>query len=437
MESKNAISHLVVCLIFAWALQAQAADAESMESAPDVPEVLDTIEADTSKAILKRFKTDNPGAREHKLGIVSEAFQEDPANPALRLDRMWVGEKGTLLEIFGMERKGRPESAIISYSSLRLRDKGGFQRQPLGYEGVTELRDKRGGSALVVRPGDAFYLLLPPIDDLQPHSLIYLGWDGKASSYFDRIDPRFRERYDASAKAAMATDATPVQMKDFLVEFARRDPDNKAPKVFLALINKMRAQNTFEGYYHVYLLIKDPADARAAQKLMRTDEHRAMMENLAVATLADKSRLLDMDFRINPGQTTSGEGSCWMLCRYNFTAQRAVSGTVTVRARKTGTPIRLRLGTYRVTLSTELVLPRHGKQESNWLGNFDKQADDVRTGQVTVTLSPPDYVATVPVSFGQVDVAFFQRGSAGGYTAYWADGDGRATLGFQSMELLK
>jgi hypothetical protein len=162
-----------------------------------------------------------------------------------------------------------------------------------------------------------------------------------------------------------------------------------------------------------------------------------MMENLAVATLVDKSRLLDMDFRLSPGQTTSGEGRCWMLCRYNFTAQRSVSGTVTVRARQTGTPIRLRLGTYRVTLSTELVLPRHGLQESNWLGNFDKRADDVRTGQVTVTLSPPDYTATVPVSFGQVDVAFFQRGSAGGYTAYWADGDGRATLGFKSMELLK
>lgn len=103
---------------------------------------------------------------------------------------------------------------------------------------------------------------------------------------------------------------------------------------------------------------------------------------------------------------------------------------MTVRAKQSGTPIRLRLGTYRVTLSTELD---HGLQESNWLDSFDKRADDVRTEQVTVTLSPPDYTATVPVSFGQVDVAFFQRGSAGGYTAYWADGDGRATLGFKSM----
>lgn len=437
MEKQLTITRLALGLLSAWAVQVHAADAGGAVAAPDAPEVVDTIEADTSKAILKRFRADNPGAREHKPGLVSEAFLEDSSNPGLKLERMWVGEKGTLLEILGLHRKGRPESAIISYSSLRLRDKAGFQHQPLAYEGVTELRDKRGGSALVVQPGDTFYLLMPPIDDLQPHSLIYLGWDGKASSYFDRIDPRFRERYDASAKTALAADATPEQMKDFLVEFARRDPDNKAPKVFLALINKMRAQNTFEGYYHAYLLIKDPADARAAQKLMRTDEHRAMMENLAVATLVDKSRLLDMDFRLNAGQTTSGEGRCWMLCRYNFTAQRSVSGTVTVRARQTGTPIRLRLGSYRVTLSTELVLPRHGLQESNWLGNFDKRADDVRTGQVTVTLSPPDYTATVPVSFGQVDVAFFQRGSAGGYTAYWADGDGRATLGFKSMELLK
>lgn len=438
MDSKHAITGLALCLLSAWSFPARAQTTEAqLVSAPDAPEAVDTIDPDTSRALLKRFRAENPGAREHRLGIVSEAFLEDPSNPALKLERMWSGDKGTLLEIAGLDRKGRPESAIVSYSSIRLRDKAGNSLKALAYEGVTELRDKRGGSALVVKPGDRLYLLLPPVDDYQPHALVYLGWDGQVASYFDRIDPRFRERYDASAKAAMAPDATPEQMKDFLVEFARRDPDNKAPGVFMALINRMRAQNTFEGYYHAYLLIKDPADAKAAQKLMRTDEHRSMMENLAVATLADKSRLLEMDFRLNPGQTTSGEGSCWMLCRYNFTAQREVSGTVTIRARQAGTPIRLRLGTYRVTLASELVLPRHGLQESSWVGNFDKRADDRRTGQLTVTLSPPNYSATVPVSFGRVDVAFFQRGSAGGYTAYWADGDAQATLSFKGMELIK
>ena len=87
---------------------------------PDAPEELKTIEADTTRAILKQFKIDNPDAREHKLGLVSEAFTEDPSNPALKLERMWVGGKGTLLEVTGLRRVGQPNSAAIAPHTLRL-----------------------------------------------------------------------------------------------------------------------------------------------------------------------------------------------------------------------------------------------------------------------------------------------------------------------------
>ena len=405
---------------------------------PDAPEELKTIEADTTRAILKQFKIDNPDAREHKLGLVSEAFTEDPSNPALKLERMWVGGKGTLLEVTGLRRVGQPNSAAIAPHTLRLVNlKTQLSAKLLDVDGVQQVLDRRGGKVLLLKASDTMYLLMEPVDDLQAMSLSYIGWDNNEAKYFDRIDPRFKERYDAAYKLASSTGATPEQMKDFLVEFAKQDPDKKAPVVFLALINKMRAQNTFEGYYQAYLLIKDPADAKAAYKLVKTDNHRSKMEAIAVATLADKSRMLDMNLQVYPSSTNTSEGSCWFACKYNFSADRRVSGTLTISAKQSNTPIKLKTGTYKVTVSTELTLPRWGIQKSAWLGSFDKQSDEVSRGSVTVTLSPPNYSATVPINFGAMQIAFVQRGSAGGATIYWATGDAQVSARFKSMELIK
>lgn len=411
---------------------------------PALTEELQTIPADTTRAILKQFKIDNPDAREHKLGQISEAFAEDASNPALKLERMWVGSKGTLLEITGLQRVGQPNSAAIAPETLRLVNLKTFQTAKLlDVDGVQQVLDKRGGKVLLLKARDTMYLQMEPVDDLQAMSLNYTGWDNREAKYFDRIDPRFRERYDAAYTSASGTSATPEQMKDFLVEFARQDPDKKAPVVFLALINKMRAQNTFEGYYQAYLLIKDPADAKAAYKLVRTDEHRAKMEAIAVTTLADKSRLLDMELTMIPSSTSSREGDCSAgffgikTCRYNFTANRVVRGNLTIRAKQSGSPIKLKMGTYKVTLTKEYNLPRWGIQESSFLGNFNRRSNESGSESISMILSPPNYSASIPVNFGNLEVVFFQRGLLGGYTTYYADGDANATVRFKSMELIK
>ena len=401
-------------------------------------DLVQAVPADTTRAILKQFRLDNPDARQHNLGLVSEAYTEDASNPALKLERLWVGGKATLLELTGLPRKGQRYSAAMSPKTLRLVNlKTHAATEPLGVDGAELVLDRRGNVVLVLKPGETLYLLMGPVDDRQPMSLTYLGWDNNEAKYFDRIDPRFRERYDAAHQLASSPSATPDQLKDFLVEFARQDPDKKAPSVFMALINKMRAQNTFEGYYQAYLLIKDTADAKAAFKLARTDEHRAKMEAIAVAALADKSRLLDMSLQLNAGTTNIGEGGCGFSCNANFDARRHVTGTITVRAKPSGSPIKLRLGSYQVTLSTELTLPRWGKQESSLSGNFDRPSDDKVNGVVTVVLAPPNYAASIPVDFGAVQVAYSQRGASGSYTRYWAVGDAQATVRFKSMGLVK
>lgn len=429
-------------LILAVAVPAFAEEPKSPASRQDAiaPEAedLETSPADTSRVLLARFRKENPEAREHTLAMTSEAFAEDPSNPALRLERVWCSDKATLLEIVGLSRVGQPNSASVAPESLRLYDlKSGASAKLLSHEGVTEVKNRRGGSALIVKPGEKLYLLMEPIDDWQPHSLDYLGWDGRQGKYFDRIDPRFRERYDTAFAQASSPAATPEHMKDFLVEFARDDPDKRALKVFQSLINKMRAQNSFEGHYNAYLFMKDTADAKAAMRLVQTEEQRRKMENIAVSTLADKSRLLDMDLKIETSQIATNEGSCLMFCNYNFAATKGVSGTLTVRAKRDKTPIRLKIGTYKVTFSTELHVPKWGVQDSSWAGSFNRRSDDRISKTVSVTLAPPNYTATLPINFGQIELAFFQRGSYGGYTAYWANGDAKVSVRFKSMELVQ
>lgn len=394
---------------------------------------VESIRADTSRSLLKKFMDENPNAREHVVGKNSAGLDEGLSNPALHLKRVLVGDHGTLLEIQALTRQGKKDSAIMRRDTLRLREYGGRERPVTAFQGVEELRDPQGGSALVAKPGNTLYLLAGPIDDYHPFSLLHTTWSGNESVYFENIDPRFRERYDASFAAA----TTPEKMKDFLTEFGKNDPDKRAPDVFMRLIKAMRAQNTFEGYYHAYLLMKEPQDAKAAMKLVKTEKQRAMMENMAVATLADKSRLIDFDLKLEKTTTSSGEGSCWLACRYNFSATRPVRGTLTVRAKTSDTPIKLRHGTYRVTLSATTKMPIHQKQESNWVGSYDESSVQTEDFAFNVTLSPPSYTASIPVNMGVVKVAFAQRGSMGGYTYFYATSDASVALGYKNMELVQ
>ncbi len=400
-------------------------------------EAMQILPADKSRAILRQFKANNPDAREHKLVLVSEAFIEDESNPALKLDRMWVGSKSTLLEITGLVRRGQPNSAAIAPETLRLTNlKTGQAAAFLAAEGVEQVLDRRGGKALLLKAGDTMYLQMEPIDDVQPMSLDYTGWDNRPAKYFDRIDPRFRERYDAAHKLASDPNAMPEQMKDFLVEFGKYDPDKKAPQVFIALINKMRTQNTFEGYYQAYLLIKDPEDARKASLMARSDEHRSKLEHMAVATLTDKNRLFDFDLRLASASTSSREGRCWMACSYNFTASRPVTGQLNVRLQPSS-PIKLKQATYKVIFVAQVHMPRRKIRQSRWLGNYDGPDDISYTREISAVVSSPNYTANVDVQIGNLDVAFFQRGSAGGYEGAYATSNASIQLRLKTVELIK
>ena len=408
---------------------------QAASASPPTDENVETIAPDTRRELLIKFQAQYPQAREHVLNLPMNAYANTSETPGLRLKRMWVGEGATLLEIEGLPVPGQQASAVIRQDNFELvGDKG--QRAALqAAEGVTQLKDRRGGSALVVKPGETLLALFGPVNDARPVRLQHTPRAGQVFVYFDNIDPRFRERYTAAYRAAAAPGANPEAMRDFLVEFAQNDPDGKSPEIFLKLVNAMRAQNTFEGYYNVYLLLQDPEDARKASQLARTDEHRAKLEHMAVATLVDKNRLVDFDLHLTNANTTTSEGSCWMRCRYNFSAMRQVRGELSVSVRR-NSPVPLKLGRYKVTLQAVTTLPRRKIRSSSWLGNYDGPDNATINNDLVVTLAPPNYSVKLPVNVAHLQLAFFERGSAGGYEGSWATSDATVRLQIKSVELL-
>lgn len=404
-------------------------------TATAVEEAEETVAPDTRQQSLVKFKASNQQIREHALNMDMNAYADSTTSPGLRLNRMWVGEKSTLLEIEGLPVQGRSASAVFRQDTMALQHANGLA--PLqSFEGASQLKDRRGGTAIIVKPGEKLLALFGPVDDARPMQLQHTGPDGRPYIYFENIDPRFRERYTASYKATLGNTATPEQLKDFLVEFAANDPDGKAREVFLKLITAMRAQTSFEGYYNVYLLLQDPEDARKASQLARTEEHRAKLEHMAVATLADKNRLFDFDLRLSATSTSSQEGRCLMFCNYNFTASRPLSGQLVVQMLPTS-PIKLKQASYLVVFSAQIDMPRRKIRESRWKGNYDGPDNVSYAKEFSATVSPPNYSASLPVPLGNLVVAFFERGSAGGYEGTYATSNASVQLKLKSVELLK
>jgi len=391
---------------------------------------LEIIEANTTSALLDRFLAEHPNARKHTFALKS--IDHSAGGPAIELKNIWADESATLALVVGLHREGNDKSAVMRRDTLSLVDSKGHWHHLLEFSGAQEIRDVRGGSAIIIHPSDQTYLLFEAVDDYHPftmrHSVESLG----ELDYFGKLDPRFQNRYDDAYHAAV----TPEKMKDFIVEFARNDPDNRVRGVFVKFIQLMRAQNSFEGYYHAYLLLQDPADLKAASKLARTTEHKAKVEHMAVTTLLDKSRLFTLSVKPNKTRAEESRGSCLLLCNYNFTAKRPVTGTITV-ALNPNSPIILQYGTYKVSFSGRVFVPRKGQRRSNWTGNFDGDKNESWSNDIVVKFSPPYRTQTINYNLGDVTLAFFQRGSAGGYEALWTTGDPQVTIAYQGVELVQ
>ncbi|MDP1609943.1 MAG: hypothetical protein Q8M11_02710 [Sulfuritalea sp.] len=414
------------------------AETGKIEAVPAVSSDADTagdsqvqeLPADTSGQLQKQFKRENPEFREHVFKLNTDVYEDNDSNPGVRLERVWVGATGTLVELTGLPRKGKPYSAMMNKETLRLaQSRGGAGL--LRAEGVTEMQDRRGGSALVLKPGETLYLWFGPIDDIDAFSIVHRLPGGKRFAYFENLDPRFLDRYHRDYAAA----TTPEKRYQFLLDYVSKDPENKVGGVFSKLMQDFRDLNTFEGYYRAYLIAQLPSDAKMAQKLAATDEHRTKMEHLAVVTLADKNRLFDFDLRLINNGTRKAEGSCWMFCKYNFAANKPLSGSLTVKQRG-DSPIKIRYGRYKVTLAARVNLPRHLQRKSGWTGDYDGADDQTYNVETSVEVAPGHLATPKNIDLGTLEIAAFERGSAGGFHAIWATNNPTVSMRIKQVDLI-
>lgn len=415
----------------------------SVPAAEDMPPGVLVEAPDSRRELLAKFQALNPGAREHVLNLPMNAYTNTEAAPGLKLRRLWVGASGTLVEIEGLPVAGSKASAVIRQDTFAIRHANGLSELQ-AVEGVSMVKDRRSGNALVVKPGEVMLALFGPVDDYHPMRVQHTPPTGQVFVYFDNIDPRFGERYRAAYQMAAAANATPEQMKDFLVEFAENDPDKKAQDIFLKLITAMRDQNTFEGYYNAYLLIQNPEDARKASQLVRNDEHRAKMEHVAVAALADKNRLVEFYFSLSPSRASGGEVSSkgYFASLLSFfsgkasvrSASKPLSGVLQAHLLP-NRPIRLALADYVFKFSITASAPYSGSAKGFVVGG--NGSDVWRTSStVSVRMNASNPQARAEVNLGSMEVAYLDRGMAGGYTARWLTGDGALEVRLVSVELV-
>lgn len=238
---------------------------------------------------IEKIKAESPNTREWALAKSSEAYVEDHSNPALKLEKMWANDKGTVIQLSGLPRNRSAFSAVLDIQSLRLFN--------LNTKKVSKYIAHMGGLAVAgqskrpadapvkmvqLKEGESLYVFFEPIADIDPHSLRYNNWTGGEDSYFDKIDPRFGERYEQLYVKASGKEAEISDVKDFLLQFAHNDPKNRVKPVFISLIQRLKSQNTFDGFLQSYLLIKDPADAAAAKAKASTPEQQTKI-NAAIA----------------------------------------------------------------------------------------------------------------------------------------------------------
>lgn len=395
------------------------------------------VELGTRGELRAKFLAAYPNARQHLLNMRMNAY-DDRTPAGLRLNSIWVAPDSTMVEFEGLPLDGGRPSAVIHEGTFALHGKSGVARL-VAAEGVRRLKDRAGGDALVVQPGQKLLALFGAVDDFQPFAISHQPPGGQRFVYFQDIDPRFSERYARSAQKALAADATPEQMRDFIAEFANNDPQGKVREVFIKLLQKMRAQNTFEGSYTAYVLLREPSDARNAIRLARSDEHRASIEHMAVLTLEDKSRLVDFSFQVDTPKITTDyqepRGGFWGMGKEVVReAIAAISGVLRANL-VNGRPIPLRFAAYDFKFRIRASAPQTGAQ-GGWF--VSPPAPEVSTSKVvTVRLGAGITTAVTPVDLGKLPIAYLDRGTSGGFTARWIKGDATLLVELISVEPVK
>ena len=194
--------------------------------------------------------------------------------------------------------------------------------------------------------------------------------------------------------------------------------DNYLKKIKSKYLSIVRSKHSFDGFFEAYKLFKNVDDLKYALKLAKTAEQKAKIEKIVFKNIKNKSTLVDVRLVSQDSYTGYDKNSGGMFTKYSLLGKLHIKSKIGVIWNKSS-PFQPVYGTYKVLVKLLVVAPRYMQRRSNWVGNADTNDDISVERTLSVKLNAEKMQDIRNYDLGSVVTTFFERGSAGGFTAKW------------------
>ena len=211
---------------------------------------------------------------------------------------------------------------------------------------------------------------------------------------------------------------TVTELEKFLNKYRSsqyKDILNKAKKRLAQLYRK---ENSFDGFYKVYKLTIKPSDIKKALELAKTAEEKAKIEKVVFKNIKNKSALVNVKLISQDSYTDYDEDEGGIFTKYSLSGKLHITSKIRVDWNE-ASPFQPIYGTYKILVKLLVVAPRYLQRRSNWVGNADENDDATQERTFSIKLNADKLQETKSYDLGSIVTTFFERGSAGGFTAKW------------------
>lgn len=204
----------------------------------------------------------------------------------------------------------------------------------------------------------------------------------------------------------------------FLNKYKYAQYHNVLKKAKKRLVLLYRKENTFDGFFGAYKLYSNVNDVKYALYLAKTAEQKAKIEKVVFKNIKNKSALINVKLISEDSYTDYDEDEGGMFTKYSLSGKLHITSKIKVSWNE-DSPFQPVYGTYKVLVKLLVVAPRYLQRRSNWVGNADENNDATQERTFSIKLNAKKMKETKSYDLGSIVTTFFERGSAGGFTAKW------------------
>lgn len=239
---------------------------------------------------------------------------------------------------------------------------------------------------------------------------------GKYTPSVMGIAPRRNTRYTPSLpieqyREAYAQSKAPGEMLAFIQSFSEDDPESLVPKIIEKLRPALLGDGSWPSLLNAWEYTPDRTVLDALIHGAKTPVQKAELEFALAANLSPSVLFESSPIRFNKGKDRNVSESGKVDIQY---LNKTLSGNATIHVSKTS-PIKLAHNSFLVKVRYVLDLPIE-QFGSGW-GTGDNKYTETVSVIKSVLLSPSNqYSNSIDVDFGELMIAYADRGELGGFT---------------------